>query len=140
MIGQGESPSAPTMSVVMPWAILRFREGILHETVLGVVVNIDEAGGEDEAVGVDGRLVFFGLQFPDADDVARSDAHVRFVERRAGAIGNARVGDEEGARPLRGEKRQEGQGGEERDGDGSESFSRDQDLFKRKRREGHSLG
>src|SRR6516165_5560650 len=90
MIGQGESPSAPTMSVVMPWAILRFREGILHETVLGVVVNIDEAGGEDEAAGVDGRLVFFRLQFPDADDVARSDAHVRFVERRAGAIGNAR--------------------------------------------------
>src|SRR6516162_3310811 len=86
---------------------LGFSEGVLQEAVFGVIVNIDEAGGQDKTVGIDGRLIFFGLQFTDADDVAESNADVRVVERRAGAIGHARVDDKEGARLRLGEEREE---------------------------------
>jgi hypothetical protein len=74
-----------------------------------VVVNIDETGSEDKAVGVDGRLVFFGLEFADADDVAENDADVGSVNRGACTVGDACVDDEEGARLLLGEEREESQ-------------------------------
>src|SRR3974390_459696 len=86
---------------------LGFSEGVLQQAVFGVIVNIDEAGGQDKTAGIDGRLIFFGLQFTDADDVAESNADVPVVERRAGAIGYACVDDKEGARLRLGEEREE---------------------------------
>src|SRR5579871_4700193 len=80
---------------------LRFGERIGFEAVGGVIVNIDEAGREDEAFGVDDLVAGLGLEIcGDGDDAVAGDAQVGFSERRAGAVGDFGVDDED-ARALR---------------------------------------
>jgi hypothetical protein len=62
-----------------------------------VIVDVDEARGEDEALGVDDLVA--GLRFEiccDGDDVVTGDANVGFANWGAGAIGDLGVDDENG--------------------------------------------
>ena len=76
---------------------LRFGERIGFEAVGGVIVDVDEAGGEDETFGVDD--LFAGLRFEicgDGGDAVARDADVGFAKRGAGAVGDFGVDDEDG--------------------------------------------
>src|SRR5271157_2842854 len=59
-----------------------------------MVVDVNESRCEDEAFGVEGGFVFFGLQFADADDVTLRDADVGFAQGSPGAIREERIQDE----------------------------------------------
>ncbi len=76
---------------------LRFGERIGFEAVGGVIVDVDEAGGEDEAFGVDDS--FIGLRFEvggDGEDAVAGDADAEFAEWGASAVGDLGVEDEDG--------------------------------------------
>jgi hypothetical protein len=78
---------------------LRFGERIGFEAVGGVIVDVDEAGGEDEAFGVDDLVAGLRLEIGgDGDDAVAGDADVEFAERGAGAVGDLGVEDEDGFR------------------------------------------
>ena len=78
---------------------LRFGERIGFEAVGGVIVDIDEAGGEDEAFGVDDSFVGLRLEIGgDGDDAVAGDADVEFAERGAGAVGDFGMEDQDGLR------------------------------------------
>ena len=58
-------------------------------------MDVDEAGGENEAFGVDN--LFAGLRLEirgDGDDAVAGDADVGFAEGGAGAVGDFGVDDE----------------------------------------------
>jgi hypothetical protein len=58
-------------------------------------MDVDEAGGDDEAFGVDD--LFAGLRLEvgsDGGDAVAANADVEFVERGAGAVGDLGVEDE----------------------------------------------
>jgi hypothetical protein len=75
---------------------LRFGERIGFEAVGGVIVDVDEAGGEDEAFGVDDLVAGLRLEIgSDGYDAVAGDANVEFAERRAGAVGDLGVEDED---------------------------------------------
>src|SRR5262249_36653942 len=76
---------------------LRFGEGIGVEATCGVIVNVDEAGGEDKAFGVQNLFGFGGFEVADSGDVRTSDAEVRFAERNAGTVGDLGIDDNEGS-------------------------------------------
>jgi hypothetical protein len=76
---------------------LRFGERIGFEAVGGMIVNVDEAGGEDESFCVDDLVAGLGLEIcAGGDDVIAGDADVRLAERGAGAVGDLGVEDEDG--------------------------------------------
>jgi hypothetical protein len=76
---------------------LRFGKRIGFEAVGGVVVNIDEAGGEDQPFGVDD--FFIGLRFEvggDGEDAVAGDSDAEFAEWGTSAVGDLGVEDEDG--------------------------------------------
>jgi hypothetical protein len=78
---------------------LRFGERIGFEAVGGVIVDVDEAGCEDEAFGVDDLVAGLGLEiWSDGDDVVAGDADDEFAEWCAGAVGELGVDDEDALR------------------------------------------
>jgi hypothetical protein len=78
---------------------LRLGERIGFDAVGGVIVDVDETWGENEAFGVDDLVAGLGLEIRgDGDDVVAGDAYVEFAERGAGAIGDLGVEDEDGLR------------------------------------------
>jgi hypothetical protein len=73
---------------------LRRREWIAVQTVLRVVVNVDEAGREHQALGVDDCVTPSRLESADRSDPVFGDPNVRATQRRAGAIRYLRVDDD----------------------------------------------
>jgi hypothetical protein len=81
---------------------LRFGERIGFEAVGGVIVDVDEAGGDDEAFGVDDFFIGQGFEMGgDGCDAVAGNANVRFAERRTGAVGDFGVDDEDACGVLR---------------------------------------
>jgi hypothetical protein len=77
-----------------------------------VIVDVDEAGGEDEAFCVDDLVAGLGLEIcGDGDDAVAGDADVEFAEWGAGAVGDLGVADED--RLRRGRRLRDGMCGEE---------------------------
>src|SRR5262249_15441145 len=79
---------------------LGFGEGIGVEASRRVIVNVNEAGRENEAFGVQDLFGFGGFEVADSRDVRTSDAEVRFAERSAGTIGDLGINDDEGLELL----------------------------------------
>jgi hypothetical protein len=78
---------------------LRFGERIGFEAVGGVIVDVDEAGGEDETFCVNDLVAGLRLEIGgDGDDAVTGDADIEFAERGAGTIGDLGVNDEDGLR------------------------------------------
>ena len=73
---------------------LGFGEGIGVESFGGVVVNVDEAGSEHKALGVENFVGFGGLEVTDFGDARAGDAEVGLAERSAGAVGELGVDDD----------------------------------------------
>ena len=74
---------------------LRFGERVGFEAVGGVIVDVDEAGGEDEASSF--NYSFIGFRFEirgDSGDAVFQDADIELAKRGAGAVGNLAVADE----------------------------------------------
>lgn len=62
-----------------------------------MIVNVDEAGGEDESFCVDDLVAGLGLEIcADGYDAIAGDANVRLAERGTGAVGDLGVEDEDG--------------------------------------------
>jgi hypothetical protein len=75
---------------------LRFSERIGFKAVGGVIVDVDEAGGEDEAFGVDDFFIGLRLEVgSDGSDAVADDADIEFAQRGAGAVGDLGVKDED---------------------------------------------
>jgi len=72
---------------------LRFGEGIGEQAVGGVIVNVDEAGSEDQPFSVHDEFALFRLQIANFGDVIESDADIAFAQGCAGAVGELRVDD-----------------------------------------------
>jgi hypothetical protein len=87
---------------------LRFGERIGEQPIGGVIVNVNEAGSEDQTVRVDHGFVFLRLQVANFDDVIENDADIHFAERSAGAVGELRMDDDERDGLLLWEERKKG--------------------------------
>ena len=76
------------------------RLGMRVEAVVGVGVRVDEAGGEDEAAGVDDAFAARGLEVADGGDAVALDADGRASAGGTGAVDDGGVRDEDaGLRP-----------------------------------------
>jgi hypothetical protein len=58
-----------------------------------VVVDVDEAGREDQVFGVNGPLAWFGFEISDFDDAVACDANIGFAQRLAGTVCDLGVQD-----------------------------------------------
>ena len=87
------------------------RVAIAEQRVVRVVVNVDEAGRDDEARGVDGPLRRFASELTDGGDSVAGEGKVGDVAGVARAVGEAAVTDEDVV--VRGEEREGGEEGEE---------------------------
>ena len=59
-----------------------------------MIVNVDEARSEDQAVRVEHTFAGSGREFADSNDAIASDTESAFVEWNAGAVGELGVEDE----------------------------------------------
>jgi hypothetical protein len=76
---------------------LGFGERIGFEAVGGVIVDVDEAGSEDEVFCVDDFFAGLRLEIGgDCGDAVAGDADVEFAEGGACAVGDFGVKDEDG--------------------------------------------
>ena len=71
------------------------RPRIHHQGIVGVAVDIDEAGRDVEAGGVDPGDIGDGSEVPDVRDSALRDGHVAGSRRGAGPVQNGSVGDDQ---------------------------------------------
>ena len=95
---------------------LRFGERIGFEAVGGVIVDVDEAWGEDEAFGVDDLIAGLRLEIcADGDDMVAGDTDVEFAEWSAGAVGDLGVADEDSCALCVSARRKEGRNNEQRE-------------------------
>lgn len=85
---------------------LRFGQRIGEDAFGGMIVNIDEARGEDEAFGVDDGFTLFRGEVADFFNVIEVDADISLAQGRAGAVGELGVDDKEGRRLLLGMNRE----------------------------------
>src|SRR5205807_10535049 len=60
-----------------------------------MAVDVDEAGRDVQAAGVEARHVFRGRDGPDVDDAAVLDRHVGGERRATGAVEHCTAGDEQ---------------------------------------------
>ncbi len=77
-MGQGESPSAPEDYRGDALRNLRFGQRVAIEALGGMVVHVDEAGGEDQALRVNDLFAGCGLEEADFGDFVSGDAHTYF--------------------------------------------------------------
>ena len=103
------------ISVVMPWVIFEIRRpSPLSSAPLGLPLNIDKSGREDQVVGVD---ALFGLGtgqragIRDAGDTIPADRQIAMKPRITGAIDDSGVGDHQVV-SLCGERKAEENDGE----------------------------
>jgi len=85
-----------------------------------VIVDVNEAGSENQAVGVEDTFAGSSREFADRDDAVATDAESAFAEWSAGAVGELGVEYEDRIGRLRirlrgSAKSQVGGKGEERD-------------------------
>ena len=82
------------------------RQGVVDDRELHVRVLVDEAGRDDEAVGVEnyGRLVGGDAVPVDADDALAPDRDVRAEASAAGPVHDGPVLDDDVVAGLRGEE------------------------------------
>ncbi len=97
---------------------LSFGERIFVEAFGGVVVNVDEAGSEDEALCVDDGLAFLWLEVADGDDAVTGYADIDFAKRSASAVSDLGIDDDGGGGFFLCDRGNEGQGGGEKEEDG----------------------
>jgi hypothetical protein len=78
---------------------LRFGERVGFEAVGGVIVDVDEAWGEDQPFGVDDLVAGLRLEIcGDGDDAVAGDADAEFSKGSAGAVGDLRVENQDALR------------------------------------------
>ena len=78
-------------------ALIDFRgqAGVDEDGEFGLAEHVDESGGDDFAGGVNGALTRRGSEVADSGDFSVADAEIAGVPRRAGAIDDVAVGDDE---------------------------------------------
>ena len=76
-----------------PLRDLRRRAGVRGQPLGRVVVDVDEAGCDDEAAAVDHHVARLRLQVADRDDAIVDEANVGAPQRRAGAVRQLRADD-----------------------------------------------
>ena len=68
---------------------------VFEQQVVGVRVHVDEAGRDDQPLGVDLALGLARRHAADGDDPVAADGHVADEPRVAGAVDDAAVADDE---------------------------------------------
>ena len=58
-------------------------------------MNVDESGGQDQALGVHRWLILLRVKFTNPNDVVVGHADISFPQRSAGAVSELCVHDEE---------------------------------------------
>ena len=74
---------------------LRGQARIHQDRQFRLAQHVDEAGGDDHAVGINGARALRVAQISDGGDLAAANADVAGVPRRAGAVDDVAVGDDE---------------------------------------------
>ena len=87
-----------------PLPDVAFAVAIHEQAVAGLSLNVDEAGGDRQAGGVDLLRRALSLEVADPVDAFALDADVRATRRRAGSVDHAAAADDEVVlRPARSE-------------------------------------
>ncbi len=86
---------------------------ILRQRLFGMVVNVDKSGSKNQSLCVDSWFAGFRCQFADSNDMPRGDANVCPKERRARAVRDLRVQNQQRLRRFLGAGGQKRQKAEE---------------------------
>jgi len=89
-------PPSPVISVVMPWVSLLVTRLSMSRFVSELAQHVDEAGRDDQALGVEGPFGDGALgSVPDEHDAVADDGNIRIHPRVPGTVDDAAVTDED---------------------------------------------